>query len=192
MLGLTLDGASVNRSLVKLHQLQTDPIPYRTINPFAENNRYLYFFSDVPEKEGESGFFAHTLDAPLHAVIMGSTLYRAMHALLEEDTKILNTSASVAVHAMAESVCRWLITHPKETTSMEKKINSMLQKCMPKSRSLKQHQMWSCYHKLRISSEYATVRKQFLDGIAGENPAHFPKVYQYVGHFMFKEKVKSH
>ena len=48
MLGLTLDGASVNRSLVKLHQLQTDPIPYRTINPFAENNRYLYFFSDVP------------------------------------------------------------------------------------------------------------------------------------------------
>ena len=51
--------------------------------------------------------------------------------------------------------------------------------------------MWSCYHKLRISSEYATVWKQFLDGIAGENPAHFPKVYQYVGHFMFK-KVKSH
>ena len=115
-----------------------------------------------------------------------------MHALIEEDTKILNTSASVAVHAMAEIVCRWLITHPKETTSMEKKINSMLQKCMPKSRSLKQHQMWSCYHKLRISSEYATVWKQFLDGIAGENPAHFPKVYHYVGHFMFKEKVKSH
>ena len=144
------------------------------------------------EATGESGFFAHTLDAPLHAVIMGSTLYRAMHALIEEDTKILNTSASVAVHAMAEIVCRWLITHPKETTSMEKKINSMLQKCMPKSRSLKQHQMWSCYHKLRISSEYATVWKQFLDGIAGENPAHFPKVYHYVGHFMFKEKVKSH
>eukprot|EP00731_Ephydatia_muelleri_P006933 Em0003g1181a len=45
---------------------------------------------------------------------------------------------------------------------------------------------------LRISSEYATVWKQFLDGIAGENPAHFPKVYHYVGHFMFKEKVKSH
>ncbi|KAL5502932.1 hypothetical protein EMCRGX_G009790 [Ephydatia muelleri] len=65
-------------------------------------------------------------------VIMGSTLYRAMHALIEEDTKILNTSASVAVYAMAESVCRWLITHPKETTSMEKKIDSMLQKCMPK------------------------------------------------------------
>ena len=37
-----------------------------------------------------------------------------------------------------------------------------------------------------------TVWKQFLNGIAGENPAHFPKVYQYVGHFMFKEKVKSH
>ena len=62
--------------------------------------------AEATEKEGESGFFAHTLDAPLHAVIMGSTLYRAMHALLEEDTKILNTSASVAVHAMAESVCR--------------------------------------------------------------------------------------
>ena len=43
VLGLTLDGASVNRSLVKLHQLQTDPIPYRTINPFAENNRHLFF-----------------------------------------------------------------------------------------------------------------------------------------------------
>ncbi|KAL5502740.1 hypothetical protein EMCRGX_G009561 [Ephydatia muelleri] len=37
-----------------------------------------------------------------------------------------------------------------------------------------------------------TLWKQFLDGIASENPAHFPKVYQYVGHFMFKEKVKSH
>ena len=122
---------------MKLHQLQTDPIPYRTINPFAENNRYLYFFSDVPEKEGESGFFAHTLDAPLHAVIMGSTLYRAMHALLEEDTKILNTSASVAVHAMAESVCRWLITHPKETTSMEKKINSHVAEMHAKVQKLK-------------------------------------------------------
>ncbi|KAL5469038.1 hypothetical protein EMCRGX_G030227 [Ephydatia muelleri] len=48
VLGVTLDGASVNRSLVKLHQSPSDPIPYRTKNPFSGDNRYLYFFSDVP------------------------------------------------------------------------------------------------------------------------------------------------
>ena len=33
---------------MKLHQSPSDTIAYRTPNPFACDNRFLYFFSDVP------------------------------------------------------------------------------------------------------------------------------------------------
>ncbi|KAL5471612.1 hypothetical protein EMCRGX_G029743 [Ephydatia muelleri] len=126
-------------------------------------------------------------------LIMGSALYRAMHALLEDDTRLLSTNASVAIHKMAESACQWISAHPNESKSMETTVSSMLQKCMPKSRSIKQHQMWSRYHKLRISPEYVGAWKTFLDNLETVHTATFsPMVYQYVGHFMFKEMVKSH
>ena len=125
--------------------------------------------------------------------MMGSALYRAMHALLKDDTRLLITNTSVAIHKMAEGACQKIITHPNESKSMETAVSSMLQKFMPKSRSIKQHQMWSCYHKLCISSEYACAWKMLLDNLENAHTATFaPMVYQYVGHFMFKEKVKSH
>ena len=76
---------------------------------------------------------------------MGSALYRAMHTLLEEDTRFVNTNASVAIHKMAESASQWISLHPDESKAMENTVTSMLQKCMPKSRSRKEHQMWSRY-----------------------------------------------
>ena len=126
--------------------------------------------------------------------MMGSALYRAMHALLEDDTRLLSSNTSVAIHKMTESACQWIIAHPNESKSLETAVSSMLHKCMPKSRSIKQHQMWSRYHKLRISSEYACAWKMLpLDNLENAHTTTFaPMVYQYVGHFMFKEKVKSH
>ena len=127
-------------------------------------------------------------------MITGNALFRAMHTLLEEDTRLLNTNASVAIHKMAESACQWISLHPDESKAMENIVTSMLQKCMPKSRSCKlQHQMWLRYHKLRISPQYASAWNSFLCSLEDVYTAMFaPMVYQYVGHFMFKEVVKSH
>ena len=47
MLAATFDGASVNRRLVKVHDLRAKLI-YRVRNVHSMDNRYLYFFSDPP------------------------------------------------------------------------------------------------------------------------------------------------
>ena len=56
----------------------------------------------------------------IHVVTIGSALYRAMLTLLEDDTRLLNTNASVAIHKMAESACQWISLHPDESKAMEK------------------------------------------------------------------------
>ncbi|KAL5497202.1 hypothetical protein EMCRGX_G013628 [Ephydatia muelleri] len=47
VIGVTMDGASVNRSFVKLHQHSTEML-YKVPNPYAEDKRPLYFISDPP------------------------------------------------------------------------------------------------------------------------------------------------
>ena len=42
-----MDGSSVNRSLIKLHQVGSEVV-YKTCNPYANDDRQFYFFSDVP------------------------------------------------------------------------------------------------------------------------------------------------
>ncbi len=46
VLGCTCDGLSVNRTFFKLHH--TDKSIYKVINPYAEEKRYIFFFSDPP------------------------------------------------------------------------------------------------------------------------------------------------
>lgn len=49
VLAVTFDGASVNRRFVKLHcgTTHTEPV-YRVKNPYATDDRFLYFISDPP------------------------------------------------------------------------------------------------------------------------------------------------
>ena len=49
VMGVTADGLSVNRHFFKLHgDSSTDTPIHKTQNPYASENRYLYFFSDPP------------------------------------------------------------------------------------------------------------------------------------------------
>lgn len=45
--GLTCDGLSANRRFFKLHD-PSSKIVYKVPNPYAEDGRQLYFFSDPP------------------------------------------------------------------------------------------------------------------------------------------------
>ena len=45
---MTFDGATVNRSLVKLHQSPCKDVPHKTLNPFSDDQRFFLFFSDAP------------------------------------------------------------------------------------------------------------------------------------------------
>ena len=47
MLGATFDGASINRRLVRVHNLKADFI-FKVPNPCASDKRDLFFFSDPP------------------------------------------------------------------------------------------------------------------------------------------------
>lgn len=47
ILGATLDGNSVNRRLIKIHDT-SNKLLYKTSNPFADDSRPLLFFSDPP------------------------------------------------------------------------------------------------------------------------------------------------
>ena len=52
MLGVTFDGATVNRKLVKIHDLNTQSVVYNTPNPYAaEGPRNIFFFSDILLKQ---------------------------------------------------------------------------------------------------------------------------------------------
>ena len=46
-MGATFDGASINRRLVRLHQINQDLL-YKVPNPYAADNRDFFFFSDPP------------------------------------------------------------------------------------------------------------------------------------------------
>lgn len=49
VLGLTCDGLSANRRLFKMHRTSKTTGPtYKVLNPYAADNRYIYFFSDPP------------------------------------------------------------------------------------------------------------------------------------------------
>ena len=48
VLGVTFDGASVNRRLFKLHHLTSDELVYKVPNPYASDGRDLLIFSDPP------------------------------------------------------------------------------------------------------------------------------------------------
>ena len=47
VLGATLDGNAVNRRLIKLHQPSSDLL-YKVRNPYAQEERFVFFFSDPP------------------------------------------------------------------------------------------------------------------------------------------------
>ena len=44
----TADGASTNRHFFRLHDLSSNTMPHMTENPYASEERHIYFFSDVP------------------------------------------------------------------------------------------------------------------------------------------------
>lgn len=50
VLGVTMDGASANKKLMRLHKGGSDAagIVYKAYNPFSEEKRHLYFISDPP------------------------------------------------------------------------------------------------------------------------------------------------
>ncbi len=48
VVALTADGASPNRKLFNMHSTSTNDICYKTVNPYTNEDRYIYFFSDVP------------------------------------------------------------------------------------------------------------------------------------------------
>ena len=46
---VTADGASPNRKLFKMHQgLASNKVVYKTLNPYSQDDREVYFMSDVP------------------------------------------------------------------------------------------------------------------------------------------------
>ena len=46
VIGCTCDGLSVNRRFFKLHDTKDDV--YKVVNPYSQDNRYIFFFSDPP------------------------------------------------------------------------------------------------------------------------------------------------
>ena len=48
VIALTGDGASCNRKFIRLHNTDNDEICYKTINPYSDERRYIYFISNVP------------------------------------------------------------------------------------------------------------------------------------------------
>lgn len=48
VVGVTADGASSNRRFFRLHSLSTTTMPHCTNNPYAAEERNIFFFSDPP------------------------------------------------------------------------------------------------------------------------------------------------
>lgn len=48
VLAATADGVSPNHCFFRIHNLSTKVMPHRVLNPYASEERYLYFVCDVP------------------------------------------------------------------------------------------------------------------------------------------------
>ena len=48
VMGLICDGLSANRRLFRISSSETAGIPYKVLNPYSDNGRYIYFFSNPP------------------------------------------------------------------------------------------------------------------------------------------------
>ena len=42
-----MDGCAVNRKLIKIHE-KASGLQYKVLNPFANDDRHIHFFSDPP------------------------------------------------------------------------------------------------------------------------------------------------
>ena len=63
VLATTFDGASTNRRLVKIHDLNSSLI-HSTPNPFAPDERDMFFFSDYQK------LLVHKVEIPLGKVLV--------------------------------------------------------------------------------------------------------------------------
>ena len=57
-MGVTSDGASINRRLIRLHGPKIKLL-HKTPNPFANDGRHLLFFSDPPHLIKQTGTVGH-------------------------------------------------------------------------------------------------------------------------------------
>ena len=82
---LTCDKASPNRKFFRLHQTNPGELTYKTINPYSADQRYIYFFSDVPHliktiRNAASNSFAHNNKRFLW--VSSSTTFPLLHVLV--------------------------------------------------------------------------------------------------------------
>ena len=61
VIAATADGASTNRRFFRLHDLSSETMPHTVKNPYASEERHIYFFSDVPHllKTVRNGLASH-------------------------------------------------------------------------------------------------------------------------------------
>lgn len=75
VVSVTCDGASSNRKFFRMHPSGKAPVTYKSINPYADDERYIFFFSDVPHlikttRNCWSNSFAHSNTRALWVIIM--------------------------------------------------------------------------------------------------------------------------
>ena len=61
VIAATADGASTNQRFFRLHDLSSETMPHTVKNPYASEERHIYFFSDVPQllKTVRNGLASH-------------------------------------------------------------------------------------------------------------------------------------
>lgn len=82
VLVITADGASPNRKFFRMHSSEDDNVCYKTSNPYTDEERCIYFMSDVPHlmktsRNCWSHSFAHGCKRKLWVRLM-----ELMHAVL--------------------------------------------------------------------------------------------------------------
>ena len=84
VLVITCDGASTNRTFFKLHTSTTNDGAYKTVNPFADEERPIFFISDPPHliktvRNCWANSYGHSQTRKLG--VSNLTLYSGLHVL---------------------------------------------------------------------------------------------------------------
>ena len=116
-----------------------------------------------------------------------------MRALTADKAFTLPSGLGMLSYSVAEKCMLWIPSNMERARAVEEELVKLMRKCFVhkrKKQSAYREVMWSVYHSLRTSKEYLGVWERVTKEVTGTEscPAAF---IQSVGHFMFKELVKT-
>lgn len=121
-----------------------------------------------------------------------SVLLKAFQSILSDPDFDIPSQPAIAARISASCALSWCESHQKETSEFLTALQGQLKTCLVSTAtklSTRKERMWELFFKLRSSSKFIELWKEFLVRCGTDSK---PAVYQHITDIIFKDIVSKH